>query len=312
MAFSFRCLSAWLLAWSALAAPWPGSAQPVTHQASGALAPQPARTGPHADTDRPAHSRAEFPVDGPCRWLPVVMPAKNPPGPAMRTKAELDEQFRIVQGLQRFLASAPILDPPIGVCPELVVDLVGNGRVAGHAFRVRLSLGLRPAMVLGRATPGGALVQDDELRWIWIRVNEPDMASLGRYRWDSMADDAGRFFPEPEQTGWFQGFPVHGQRVTITRDPSRPLVRPVRLDRALRWLVADRTRALAATTGSDATSTQRRAALERQRDEAATRLATLAPAEAGAAACLRVPSGDIVMFDGVVARGQPGCGAALV
>jgi hypothetical protein len=240
------------------------------------------------------------------------MPTNNPPGAAMRTKAELDEQFRIVQGLQRFLGSAPILDPPIGVCPELTVDLIGNGRVAGHAFRVRVSVGLWPAVLLSRPTPGGALVRDGELLWIWIRVNEPDMGSLGKYRWEHMVDDAGRFFPEPEQTGWFQGFPVHGERVTITRDPTQPLVRPVRLDRALRWFVADRARELGLTTRNDLTSTQRRAALERQRDEATAQLATLAAADAGAPACLRVPSGGIVMFDGVVARGQPGCGAPLV
>ena len=72
MAFT-RCPLACLIAWSVLAVPWPAPAQPVTHQAPGALAPQPARVGPRPDDAR-GHLEGGVPTGerpaNPRSWAP--------------------------------------------------------------------------------------------------------------------------------------------------------------------------------------------------------------------------------------------------
>lgn len=289
------------------------AAQPVTYLAPGEVLPPPTMAMVPTADQRPEHVRAEFPLDRPCGWLPIARPARNEPGRAQRTLAELSEQFRLLERIRDFLGSAPVLSPPIGICPELSVVLVGNGRVAGHAFRVRVRLGLWSAGDLSRAAPGGPLIKDNELRWLDIRVNETDLAtaSPGGFG-ERMADAEGLFFPEPQQTGSFQGLPTYGERLIISRDPTQPLMRPVRLARALRWFIADRERELATTTGMDKTSTDRRGRFERELVQARTQLASLTDAEAEAGACLTAPGVSLDAFDGVARVGGPRCHTALV
>jgi hypothetical protein len=289
------------------------AAQPVTYLAPGEVVTPPTRQPTTAPDGRPDHDRVEFPLDGPCRWLPLSLPTRNEPGRAQRTEAELREQFRLLERLRDFLGTAPVLDPPIGLCPELAVLLVGNGRVAGHAFRVRARLGIWQAGDLRRDAPGGQLIKDAELRWLDIRVNELDLATASTYAFsERMSDESGVFFPEPVQTGWFQGFPVYSERIVIARDTTQPLLRPVRLDRALRWFIADRTRQLAETTGADKTSTDMRHRFTREQADAQVRLKTLTPDEAAAPACLTAPAASLALFDGVARVGTPGCRVALV
>ena len=256
-------------------------------------------------SERPAASLIEFPLHGPCRWLPAEAPRNLGPGNANRTTAEFEGQRRAFEGLRSLLAAVPIAKPPIGWCPRIATTELFSTTDLGHALRIRLYLQLWPATDLFRRN--GQLVLDGEVPGWFIAVNRPLVDGWGPQAFDSMRDSLGPFFPEVPVIGHFQGFPVYlGNRLVISRRDV-PLQRPVRLDRVLRWFIGTRNARLADPWVQSARGEKERTELIAQRERAVAQLVALSGDAAAAPACLSYPASQIIAFDRIVAAGDHEC-----
>jgi hypothetical protein len=256
-------------------------------------------------SERPAASLIEFPLHGPCRWLPAEAPRNQGPGNANRTAAEFEGQRRAYEQLRAVLAAVPIAKPPIGWCPRIATSELFSTTDLGHALRTRLYLQLWPATDLFRRN--GQLVLDGEVPGWFIAVNRPLVDGWGPNQFEQMQDSLGRFFPEVPVIGRFQGFPVYlGNRLVISRRDV-PLQRPVRVDRILRWFINTRSARLADPWVQSARGEKERTELMAQRASAVAQLAALSGDAAAAPACLSYPASQIIAFDRIVAVGDREC-----
>jgi hypothetical protein len=128
-----------------------------------------------------------------------------------------------------FVRASPVFALP-GVCPVIAAAQVPAGLEAGHATRSGFTLS---------AATGPALT---------VRINTvPDLSAASPIRG---SDRAGSFFALPAQTGVFQGFPVHGEMLVVTRNAG-PVWRPVDQLRLMTWFIAQQDAALATAAPAD-------------------------------------------------------------
>lgn len=189
-------------------------------------------------------SKKEFPHNGECRWMPVGWGGK-PTGRPVSTPDERRTIQRLQEQVIAFLRTAPVANPPIGVCPWIVS--AGSDEEVEHGYSLRSSFSVAnwPSKHLSLDKPGGRVVKGYALLHLNFLFNSvpagwisPTYASPFR-----LADSQGEFFPEGQPAGLFQGFPAYfagntDENYLIIPRNNRPLFRPVRLDRVIRWQLA--------------------------------------------------------------------------
>jgi hypothetical protein len=178
-------------------------------------------------------SPAEAPTPGAPAGAPVLAkpgevlaaPTGSAPGsPCAPTPAALD-----ANKVAGFLKAAPVFALP-GVCPVLAAAAIPAGAEAGHAARSAFT-----ASVAGG--PG-----------LTVRINTvPDLSAASPIRG---SDSAGAFYALPAQTGMFQGFPVHGEMLVVTRNVA-PVWRAVDQRRLMNWFIAQQDAALSTASAAD-------------------------------------------------------------
>lgn len=188
-----------------------------------------------ADYDKDARnewSKAEFPTDGECRWLPADLVAYRGPGDAKQTKSENAAQLALIERFREFVAKTPVMSPPIGVCPRLVSAHGQSSRDQGKfALKSSFMLQLWPAWNVERNKPNGP-ISYGELTHLIFDVNRLRSVPMGPI----VAKDAeGDFFAEPRPTHTFQGFPVYNNTILVVARNERPLWKSVPLQRLLNW-----------------------------------------------------------------------------
>lgn len=196
-------------------------------------------------------TKAEFPFGNqPCRWLPPGW-RSNAGGQVVPgiTTAQIAAQRREIQKVLDHLATAPVFNPPIDFCP--IASSVGpewphEGKLfqdegGGHALRASFMQGNWPVLDIQRSRPGGPL-SFGEITHLIYRFNTipTDFGGVSLDGYNAMEgnDDLGHFYSKPVPTGMFQGFPVYRERNLMIARNDRPVWRPVRRDRLLRWQIA--------------------------------------------------------------------------
>lgn len=196
-------------------------------------------------------SKKEFPWDGECRWLPATWGDK-PGGGARVTPVERAAVKAQLEKVIAGLKSAPVLNPPVGICPW--VRTAGSDDIISLGFALQSSFRLWnwTTRDLSRATPGGP-VRNGEMSPLSFTFNKhPGAQDVGEF---SASDAEGEFHSEPRITFLFQGFPVFGAAdpakyhdgilTLVIPLNNRPLYRPMPLGRVIRWQVAELDRELA-------------------------------------------------------------------
>lgn len=185
-------------------------------------------------------SKAEFPHQGECRWMPVEWGGK--PAQGGDTAAE---RLAIRQAQEKaiaFLKTAPVSNPPIGICPW--VGAAGSDGLIdmGYAVTSSFSLANWATTTLSRSKPGARVTRGELLHLNFTfnalpggRISPPYSSPF------QMVDAEGEFFIESQPTGLFQGLPVYfalsnpDENYLVIPRNNRPLFRPVRVDRVIRW-----------------------------------------------------------------------------
>lgn len=235
----------------------PGLAQvpagPILLLPPGEVVPMPAADSksemplPAYDNDedqRNAWSRQEFPQMGECRWMPVGWGGK-PAGPAPVTAADRQAIQRSLETVIAFLKTAPVANPPVGICPWVVSAGYDGVIDQGYALKSSFLVANWPSTVLSRDRPGGRVITG-ELLHLGFTFNElPGPLVSPRYSSPfEMVDAQGEFFPEGQPLGLFQGFPAYfdlsnpDENYLVIPLNNRPLFRPVGLGRMVRWQLA--------------------------------------------------------------------------
>lgn len=222
---------------------------PILLLPPGQLVPLPARGTPSEmplpdydkDEDRRNEwSKKEFPHWGECRWMPTGWggkPLDRQPGSA----AQRETIRRNLEKAIAFLQTAPVSNPPFGICPW-VVSAGADGRIdQGHAFESSFLLANWASKTLSRRSPGST-VSRGELLHLGFTFNalpgqrvSPEMLQ---------EDGQGEIFAAGEPTGLFQGFPAYfslgnwDENYLVIPRNNRPLFRPVLLGRMVRWQLA--------------------------------------------------------------------------
>lgn len=182
-------------------------------------------------------SKKEFPHWGECRWMPVAWGGKaldtQPGTVAQRQAVRLALEKAIT-----FLRTAPVGNPPIGICPW-VVSAGADGRIdQGHAFASSFLLANWGSKTLSRRTPA-APVSRGELLHLGFTFNQMPgqrVSPEGPFQ-----DTQGEFFAQGQPDGLFQGFPAYfslsnlDENYLVIPRNNRPLFRPVAVDRMIRW-----------------------------------------------------------------------------
>lgn len=184
-------------------------------------------------------SKQEFPQHGECRWLPTEWGGKAGMG-AKITKAERQAIRDSNERVRAFLATAPVVSPPVGFCPMMVSAGSNDGVDLGYALESSFMIANRQASDIARAKPGGRL-QVGELSHLIFRFNIiPGSGDTGADVVTRMAakDEQGEFFATPIPSHIFQGFPVYRNSLLVIARNNRPLYRPTPLSRVLRWQLA--------------------------------------------------------------------------
>lgn len=182
-------------------------------------------------------SQKEFPHWGECRWMPTEWGGK-PLGTDLGTVAQRQDIRQSLEKAMAFLKTAPIGNPPMGICPW-VVSAGHEGRInQGYAFESSFLVANWASKTLSRNTPGGRVIRGalhhlvfnfNAMPGQWISPENP------------FEDSEGEFFAEGQPNGLFQGFPAYislsnadDNYLVIPRN-NRPLFRPVTVGRMMRW-----------------------------------------------------------------------------
>lgn len=189
------------------------------------------------DDRRNEWSKKEFPHFGVCRWMPTEWGGK-PLGDALGTVAQRQVIRESLEKAMAFLRTAPVGNPPFGICPW-VVSAGHDGRIdEGHAFMSGFLVANWASKTLSRNTPGGRVVRG-ELHHLAFDFNRmPGQWVSPEWPFE---DSEGEFFAEGQPDGLFQGLPVYVNisnpddgYMVIPRN-NRPLFRPVTVARVIRW-----------------------------------------------------------------------------
>ena len=191
---------------------------------------------------RTAADEQEFAPDGECRWYRTShRPGMATPQDAARQgigSAELAALHADIEPVGAWLEAVPALSRPVGVCA-----LFSNGGLqanpalpemidAGYALRGGAILGFWPPSQLRRR--GSRVVPDGEIPLLIFDFNRLPAGETSR---GIIEDAEGRMFEEVPVTHTVQGFPVlFNTELYIPRN-ERPLTRPARTDRLLRWQI---------------------------------------------------------------------------
>lgn len=196
------------------------------------------------DTDtRNEWSRQEFPHHGECRWMPVDWGGK--PTAGKDTPAERQAIRVALEKAMTFLKTAPVANPPMGICPW-VVSAGSDGAIdMGFAITSSFSVANWASTTLHRDRPGGRIVKGELLHLVFTfnqmpggRVSPPYASPF------ELVDEQGEFFLAGQPTGLFQGLPAYfslgnaDENYLVVPLNNRPLFRPVQVARLLRWQVA--------------------------------------------------------------------------
>lgn len=192
------------------------------------------------EDNRNEWSRKEFPHWGECRWMPVEWggkPLDTQPGTVAQRQA-------VRQSLEKaiaFLQTAPVGNPPIGICPW-VVRAGADGRLdQGLAFESSFQLANWGSKTLSRRTPGGR-VSRGELLHLGFTFNQMPGQRISPE--GPFQDGQGEFFAQGQPDGLFQGFPAYfslgnpDENFLVIPRNNRPLFRPVAVGRMIRWQLA--------------------------------------------------------------------------
>ncbi|MCU0648164.1 MAG: hypothetical protein MUF00_09230 [Gemmatimonadaceae bacterium] len=194
-------------------------------------------------TGRTAADDAEFPRDGECRWF-LEQSGAGLVSPAFAARQGLRSQdlsaLRTnINPIHAWLSRQPAVSRPSGVCalfsndgayatpdvPEMVD--------AAFAVRGHVMIGFWPGAQLKRR--GTRVVADGEISHLIMDINVLPTGGLSRFR---TADAIGTMFEEIPVTHTLQGWPLYNNRTLYIAANARPLTRPVRMDRLLRWQLA--------------------------------------------------------------------------
>lgn len=195
------------------------------------------------DDTRNEWSKREFPHQGECRWMPVEWGGK--PTAGKDTPAERQAIQRALEKAIAFLKTAPVANPPIGICPW-VGSAGSDGAVdLGFALTSSFSVANWASTTLSRDKPGGRVIRG-ELLHLNFTFNAMPGNRISPYHASpfEMVDAEGEFFPEGQPTGLFQGFPAYfaldnaDENYLVIPLNNRPLFRPVRVGRMIRWQLA--------------------------------------------------------------------------
>lgn len=218
----------------------PGQVVPLPPRGTPSEMPLPDYDG---DEDRRNEwSKKEFPHLGECRWMPLAWGGK-PPMRRITTVAETQAIQRSLEQVIGFLKTAPVADPPFGICPWVVA--AGSDEQLDEGFALRSSFWVAnwPGQHLSRNKPGGRIVKGYTLGHLQFFFNTlpGHLISPRNTSGLEMADAQGEFFPAGQPIGLFQGFPayfalsINDEGYLVIPRNNRPLFRPVRLDRMMRW-----------------------------------------------------------------------------
>jgi hypothetical protein len=220
------------------------------------------RDTPTPDT-RDAASRAEFPSDAPCRWLPARRTGAAPNAVQARaaTTAEAEALRAQMARIEAFFRTAPQFATPLGLCLQFSNGGWGGGVEGGHALRGTFLIGAWPGEWLVRRA--GRLVFDGETRHIVGAVNTmPDDPS------NSISDARGSILRADSRVvrpvGTHQGFAVHEGGLLVITSTDRPLFRPASFERLARWVLAELTYREYETRSGNAERSARATAIRRE------------------------------------------------
>jgi hypothetical protein len=190
--------------------------------------------------DRTPSDEREFPPDGECRWyLQPRRAGMATPQDAARqgiTAAEMAALRADMEPVLAWLSSRPALDRPVGVCALFAnYGLYASPGVpvmidSGHALRGRAVLGFWPGAQLRRRAD--RIVADGEIAHLIFDFNVLPGGESSRY---AIEDAAGPMFEEVPVTHTLNGLPVYANSDLYIPRSDRPLTRPVRTERLLRW-----------------------------------------------------------------------------
>jgi hypothetical protein len=220
----------------------PGQVVPLP--APGAKSEMPLPAYDNDDDTRNEWSKKEFPHYGECRWMPTEWGGK-PTGDAATTAAERQAIQQALEKVIAFLKTAPVASPPVGICPW-VVSAGPDGAVdQGHALESSFMVANWGSKTLSRSKPGDRVIRG-ELHHLIFSFNKMPGAEVSPAFSSpfEMADAQGEFFPEGQPNGLFQGFPVYFKLTDrnvgdlVIPLHNRPLFRPVRVGRMVRWQLA--------------------------------------------------------------------------
>ena len=185
-------------------------------------------------------SKTEFPHQGECRWMPVEWGGK--PTEGRDTPAERQAIRQYQEKAIAFLKTAPVASPPIGICPW-VVSAGSDGAIdQGFAVTSSFMLANWATTTLSRDKPGGRIIRGELLHLRFTFNALPaDRISPAFASPFKMVDGEGEFFIGSQPPGLFQGLPLYfslsnyDENYLVIPLHNRPLFRPVRIDRMIRW-----------------------------------------------------------------------------
>ncbi len=181
---------------------------------------------------------------GPPRWMPV-----NPMSGSRRTADDLAAEKHLLALVDRF-KSLSILNPVPGVYPQ--ASLSSNGTPAPAPYGASLMLGFWPPK--DTRLTSGVLRPAGELAHLMIYMNWVREEAMDKTYWK---DAEGSFYPQPQQLGDVQGFPVYEgfgsselSGILIIQPPGRQLFTPVSRKRFHGFAVADLEKKLQSAMGA--------------------------------------------------------------
>jgi hypothetical protein len=185
-------------------------------------------------------SKREFPQWGECRWMPTEWGGR-PVGPKPGTAAQQQAIRRSIESVITFLKTAPVGNPPIGLCPWPVSAGHDGFVTGGHAQQFSFMLANWPSTILSRTTPNGR-VSMTALQHLQFTFNSLPLQRISPE--GPFEDSQGEFFAEGQPDGLFQGLPAYFRShnadesyLVIPRN-NRALFRPVSVGRMIRWQLA--------------------------------------------------------------------------